>query len=80
MIAKDEAASDLAITVKGNSITVAKFGTDFYVTYENRPKNPHLVLTRSWVAATVTSPTISEFRARAFQAAVAKARELGWIV
>ena len=28
---------------------------------------------------TVSSPEISEFRAEAFQAAVAKARELGWI-
>jgi hypothetical protein len=29
---------------------------------------------------TVTSPEISEFRAHAFQAAVSKACELGWIV
>ena len=28
----------------------------------------------------ITSPAISEFRAHAFQAAVSKARELGWIV
>ena len=41
---------------------------------------PNLVLTRSWEKPTVTSPEISEFRAHAFQAAVSKARELGWIV
>jgi hypothetical protein len=35
---------------------------------------------RSWVDPHITSPAISEFRAHAFQAAVSKARELGWIV
>jgi hypothetical protein len=48
--------------------------------YRKRPDSPNLVLTRSWETPTVTSPEISEFRAHAFQAAVAKARELGWIV
>ena len=36
----------------------------------------NLILTRSWLEPTVSSPAISEFRAKAFQAAVAKAREL----
>jgi hypothetical protein len=38
-----------------------------------------LKLTRSWVDPHTTSPAISECRAHAFQAAVSKARELGWI-
>ena len=47
--------------------------------YRKAADRPNLVLTRSWVEPTVSSPEISEFRAEAFQAAVAKARELGWI-
>src|SRR4029078_4953461 len=42
--------------------------------------SPTLVLTLSWVEPTVSSPEITEFRAHAFQAAVSKAREFGWIV
>jgi hypothetical protein len=80
MITQDEANSDLATTVKGDSITVAKFGTGFFVTYEQRPENPHLILIRSWAPLSDTTPAAAEFRARAFQAAVAKARELGWII
>ena len=48
--------------------------------YRRRPDQPNLVLTRSWVDPRNTSPAVSEFRAHAFQAAVSKARELGWIV
>ena len=48
--------------------------------YRKAPDRPNLILTRSWLDPTVMSPEISEFRADAFQAAVAKARELGWIV
>jgi hypothetical protein len=58
-------------------IVVTKPGTDFMLAYRKRPDSPNLVLTRSWEKPTVTSP---EFCAHAFQAAVSKARELGWIV
>ena len=47
--------------------------------YRRVADKPNLILTRSWVEPTVTSPGISEFRAKALHAAVAKARELGWI-
>ena len=73
------AMDTLNVVVDGTSITVTMPGTDFAVTYQKRFANPHLVLTRSWVAGSVDSPAISEFRARAFHAAVDKARELGWI-
>jgi hypothetical protein len=79
-IAADEAARDLIVEVRGHSVTVSKQDTDFSVTYEKRPDNPHLVMTHSWLEPSVTSPAVSEFRARAFQAAVDKARALGWIV
>ena len=71
---------DLKVELDGEEIIVTKLGTDFLLAYRKRPDSPNLVLTRSWEKPTVTSPEISEFRAHAFQAAVAKARELGWIV
>jgi len=73
------AMDTLNVVVDGASITVTMPGTHFAVTYQKRFANPHLVLTRSWIAGSVDSPAISEFRARAFHAAVDKARELGWI-
>ena len=71
---------DIEVKFDGKEIIVTKPGTDFMLAYRKRPDSPNLVLTRSWVEPTVSSPTISEFRAHAFQAAVSKARELGWIV
>ena len=73
------ARDTLKVVVDGTSITVTVPGTDFAVTYQKRFANPHLVLTRSWLAASINSPAISEFRARARQAAMDKARALGWI-
>ena len=73
------ARDTLNVFVDGTSITVTMPGTDFAVTYQKRVANSHLVLTRSWIAGSVNLPPISEFRARALHAAVAKARELGWI-
>jgi hypothetical protein len=68
---------DICVTVDGNAIVVHKPGTT--VAYEKRPENAHLTLIRSWVEPTTASPAVSEFRTRAFQIAVTKARELGWI-
>jgi hypothetical protein len=71
---------DLKVKFDGQEIIVTKPGTDFMLAYRKRSVSPNLVLTRSWENLTVMSPEISEFRAHAFQAAVSKARELGWIV
>jgi hypothetical protein len=71
---------DIKVELVGEEIVVTRPGTDFVLGYKKNPDSPNLFLTRSWVAPTVSSPTISEFRAKAFQAAVSKARELGWIV
>lgn len=70
----------LSVEVRGKSITVMMPGTDFAVTYKKRLDAPNLILTQTWVGHATTSPAVSQFRARAFQAAVDKARELGWIV
>jgi hypothetical protein len=69
----------LSVMAEGTRLTIKLPGTDFWVIYQKQFGNPHLVLIESWLDAHVTSPTIAEFRARAFQAAVNKARELGWI-
>jgi hypothetical protein len=73
-------AMDLHVKFDDHEIIVTRPGTDMMTAYRKRPDSPNLVLTRSWLEPTVSSPEISEFRAHAFQAAVAKARELGWIV
>ena len=63
----------LSVVVEGTSIIVTMPGTDFSVTYQKQFGTPHLMLT-------LTASAIHQFRARAFHAAVEKARELGWIV
>ena len=71
---------DLHVKFDGHEIIVTRPGTNMMTAYRKRPESPNLVLTRSWEQPTVTSPEIGEFRAHAFETAVAKARELGWIV
>ncbi len=61
---------EISVEVQGASIIVTKPGTDFVLIYEKHPGAPNLVLTHSWVSPTTTSPAVSEFRARAIQAAV----------
>jgi hypothetical protein len=78
--AKAEAARGLIMRVRGTSITVTRRHTDLSVTYEKRPNNPRLEPTRSRVSPLEATPAVFQFRALAFQAAVYKARELGWIV
>jgi hypothetical protein len=70
---------ELEIDVDGTSIVVTDPKTDFTVIYQKQFGNPQLVLTYSWMSENETSPTIAAFRRRAFAAAIAKARELGWI-
>ena len=69
----------LQVVVDGTSIIV----TIFSVTYQKQLGSPHLVLTHTSITASEPAPVteaIHQFRARAFHAAVEKARELGWIV
>ena len=72
----------LKVLVDGTSIIVTMLGTDFSVTYQKQFSSPHLVLTHTSIIASGPAVTeaIHQFRARPFQAAVDKARELGWIV
>ena len=69
---------DLHVKFDGHEIIVTRAGNghDDRLTQSARRAKPssHPKLARA------RSPEISEFRAHAFQAAVSKARELGWIV
>ena len=78
--AKAEGARGLIMRVRGTSITVTRPHTDLSVTYEKRANNPRLEPTRRLVSPSEATPAVFKFRAIAFQAAVYKARELGWIV
>jgi len=71
---------DLKVEFDREEIAVTRPGTNLLMSYRKAADRPNLILTRSLLDPTVSSPEISEFRALAFQAAVAKARELEWIV
>lgn len=70
----------LQIDLEGDEIVVRKPGTSLMLAYSKSVEFPRLALTRSWIKPTTPSPAVSEFRIEAFQAAVSKARELGWII
>jgi hypothetical protein len=70
----------LEVELIGAEIVVTKPGTDFWIAYAKPLDEPQLVMTRSWIPPTTSSPTIAEFRAQAREVANDKARELGWIV
>jgi hypothetical protein len=71
--------SDLTVVFEGNKITVVRPGTELWVSYDKHPHSLHLILTDTWRNWTRMTPEVSQFRVEAFRAAVAKARDLGWI-
>ena len=71
---------EIQVELEGDEIVVTQRGTRYLLAYRKSVDRPQLVMTRSWMGPTATAPGINEFRAQAFQAAVNKARELGWIV
>ena len=73
------AKGEISVEVVGGEIVVTKLGTTFLLAYRKSAEEPRLVLRRSRIPPTTTSLR-SAFRAEAWQAANAKARELGWIV
>ena len=46
----------------GKSIVITRPGTDCAVTYQKDPEAPHLIMTDSWLPASVTSPSAAAFR------------------
>ena len=69
---------DIEVELVGDEIVVTK-APAFILAYRKVVDEPRLVLTRSSLRP-MSLASASEFRAHAFQAAVNKARELGWIV
>ena len=69
---------DLQVETVDGQITVTRPATND--TYRKSADAPHLELAHSWIAVGVTTPEIPDFRTQAFQVAVNRARELGWIV
>ncbi len=72
-------AMEIEVELIGQEIVVTKPGTTFLLAYRKSVEEPRLVLRRSRIPPTTTSIR-NAVRANAYQAAVAKARELGWIV
>jgi hypothetical protein len=52
----------LRVEVQSKSIVVTMPGTSFAVTYEIDAGNRTLVLTRTWLGPSTTSPIIAQFR------------------
>ena len=73
-------ADGLQVEIVDGQITVTRPATNHTITYRKSADAPHLELAHSWIALGVTTPDVSEFRTQAFQVALGKARELGWIV
>ena len=68
------------VEIVNGQIAVTRPATNDTITYRKSADAPHLELAHSWIALGITTPEISQFRNEAFQVAVDKARELGWIV
>ena len=71
---------ELSIEVEGARITVTMPGTCFRSTYVLAPDSPTLTQSNMLVVDGSAGITSREFEILAWDAANAKARELGWIV
>jgi hypothetical protein len=74
MLAKSQKATHFLVEVREGNLVVSTPNGKFRATYYKPPGRPHLTLRDR------TKTDDDELLAEAFQAAVAKARELGWIV
>jgi hypothetical protein len=70
---------DITVELIGDEIVVTKPRTTFLLAYRKSIEEPRLVMTGSSMGKASPS-AMHSFRAQAFQAANAKARELRWIV
>ena len=70
----------LSVEVQGDDIVVTLPGTSYVVTYYRAAAFPQQLLAKSHSGREDQgAPMQTEFHARAWKAANAKARELGWI-
>jgi hypothetical protein len=64
---------ELQVVVDRDDIIITQPGSDFVVVYFKPRGQPYIVAKNTPVGT-------QDFRARAWQSAIAKARQLGWIV
>jgi hypothetical protein len=69
--------ANLKVTVEYGHIIVVRSDTEMWVTYTKEPGSSELRLATS--STETQTPEVVKFHAEAMQAALAKARELGWI-
>jgi hypothetical protein len=74
MLAKSKKATQFVVEVREGNLVVSIPSGNFRASYYKPPGRPHLILRER------TKTDDDELLAEAFQAAVSKARELGWIV
>jgi hypothetical protein len=74
MLAKSKKAIHFLVEVREGNLVVSVPNGKFKATYYKPPGRPHLILRER------SKTDDDELLAEAFQAAVARARELGWIV
>jgi hypothetical protein len=68
----------LEILVVENDIIVNLPGTRFSITFRKDPDSPNLIELAEWTQADPEGGSLALFRARAWEAAEEKAREIGW--
>jgi hypothetical protein len=72
--------AELEVQVVDQDIIVNLPGTRFTITFRKDPESPNLTEQTEWTQADPEGGSLALFRARAWEAADQKARELGWIV
>jgi len=77
MAVQSRARSGLKVHLDGDEIVVWKRGTVFLIAFKQAPRQRRLIVTRNWLPNFASKP-LAEFRAKAAQLAVIKARALGW--
>jgi hypothetical protein len=71
--------SQLKVEAEGQSIVVSLPGSSFQTTYVKSPKAPGLRQTEYMIDDKAAPMPRREFESMAWEAALAKAREFGWI-
>ncbi|MGH6825121.1 hypothetical protein [Methyloceanibacter sp.] len=77
MVVPHQAGRDLKVHLDGDEIVVWQCGTVFLIAFKQAPRQRRLIVSRNWLPNFASKP-LAEFRARAAQLAVNKARALGW--
>ena len=77
MAVRHRAGRGLKVHLDGDEIVVWQRGTVFLIALKKAARQARLIVTRNWLPSFASKP-LAEFRARAAQLAVNKARAIGW--